>query len=60
MGLRYPMAEWSKDITSGFLTCSIMLVMDEFGFERVEEALHRTTDVEPTTSVHQFGGGSQR
>ena len=32
----------SKNITSGFLTCCIMLVMDEFGFERVEEALHRS------------------
>ena len=28
----------SKNITSGFLTCCIMLVMDEFGFEGVEEA----------------------
>ena len=31
-----------KDITSGFLTCCIMLVMDEFGFKRVEETLHRS------------------
>jgi hypothetical protein len=31
----------SKDITPGLLTCCIVLVMDEFSFERVEEALHR-------------------
>jgi hypothetical protein len=34
--------EKGKDITSGFLPGCIMLVMDEFGFDRVEEALHRT------------------
>src|SRR6266478_6569566 len=37
----------SKDITSCFLTCCIMLVMDEFGFERVEEAHQGTSSEYP-------------
>src|SRR6478736_8757131 len=33
----------SKDVAAGFITSCILLVMDEFGFERMEEALHRTS-----------------
>ena len=43
----------SKDITSGFLTCCIMLVMDEFGFERVEEALHRSVVIAIGLAAHR-------
>src|SRR5207248_9228276 len=43
----------SKDITSGFLTCCIMLVMDEFGFERVEEALHRSVVIAIGPAAHR-------
>src|SRR5260370_28813898 len=42
-----------KDITSGFLTCCIMLVMDEFGFERVEEALHRSVVIAIGSAAHR-------
>src|SRR6266516_4104639 len=49
----------SKDITSGLLTCCIMLVMDELGLERVKEALHRSVVVAIGPAAHrgpQAGG----
>src|ERR1700739_1025642 len=42
-----------KDIPLGFLTCCIMLVMDEFGFERVEEALHRSVVIAIGLAAHR-------
>jgi hypothetical protein len=43
----------SKDSTSGFLTCFIMLLMDEFCFERVEETLHRRVIITIGLAAHR-------
>jgi transposase InsO family protein len=42
-----------KDVTFGFLSCCILTVMDEFGFERVEEALHRGIVVAVGLATHR-------
>src|SRR3984893_15543391 len=42
-----------KDITCGFCPCCIMPVMDELGFERVEEALHRGIVIAVCLAAHR-------
>ena len=42
-----------EDITSGFLPCCILPVMDELGLERVEEALHRGIVVAVGLAAHR-------
>ena len=42
-----------KDITSGFLPCCVMPVMDELGFERVEEAFHRGIVIAVSLAAHR-------
>src|SRR6266478_6294111 len=51
-----------KDITCGFLSCCIMPVMDELGFERVEEALHRGVVIAIAFAAHRGpeAGGLQQ
>src|ERR1700679_1767577 len=41
-----------EDITTGFLPCCITAVMDEFGFDRVEEALHRSVVIAVALAAH--------
>src|SRR6266700_6752720 len=43
----------SKDVTFGFLSCCIVTVMDELGFERMEEALHRGIVVAVALPAHR-------
>src|SRR5215204_1414210 len=43
----------SKDITPGLLTCCIILVMHQFGFERMEEALHRSVVIAIGPATHR-------
>src|SRR5262249_8267243 len=42
-----------KDITPGFLTYCILLVMDEFGFDGVEKALHRSIVIAISPAAHR-------
>src|SRR5204863_2070863 len=42
----------AKDIALGFCSCGVLPVMDELGFERVEEAFHRRIVVAVGLSAH--------
>jgi len=42
-----------KDIAFGFFSCRILTVMDELGFERVEEAFHRRIVVAVGLAAHR-------